>query len=230
MKSGNWLLVLLLLGGISGLILLLIWQFPGRLSDRGSQIHLTYATVLVCVIAGSALANRRLKAGHMLRYAFWWLLIGTGVFAVYSFRDEASAVKDRLLGELMPHRAQIVGGNVVLRMSNNGHFVVEALVDGTKVTFLVDTGASDVVLSPNDAKRLGFDESTLKFTKIYQTANGIIRGAPVRLGRVAIGSLSIANVRASVNGAPMNESLLGMSYLERLSGFEVTGNSLILKP
>lgn len=230
MKNSKWLLILLLFGGMSGLILLLVWQFPGRLSDRGSQIQLTYATLLVSMIAGSALAHRRLKAGHILRYAFWWILIGASIFTAYSFRDEAESVKDRLLGELMPHRAQNIDGNVVLRMSDNGHFVVEALVDGTKVTFLVDTGASDVVLSPNDAKRLGFDESSLKFTKIYQTANGIIRGAPVRLGKIAIGTLQIDEVRASVNGAPMSESLLGMSFLERLSGFEVTGNSLILKP
>jgi aspartyl protease family protein len=93
---------------------------------------------------------------------------------------------------------------------------------------MVDTGASDVVLSPADARRLGFDLAELKFTRIYQTANGTVRGAPVRLRRITIGPIEIEDVRASVNGAPMGTSLLGMSFLGRLMGYEVTTDTLTL--
>ena len=98
-----------------------------------------------------------------------------------------------------------------------------------KIKFLIDTGASDVVLNPSDAVRLGFNLKQLSFDKIYNTANGIVRGAPVKLGRVKIGPIEITNVRASVNGADMVTSLLGMSFLSRIGGYEVVGDRLTLK-
>ena len=108
--------------------------------------------------------------------------------------------------------------------------MVEALVDGTALRFLVDTGATDVVLSPADAQRLGFDLSSLSFTQLYNTANGTVRGAPVRLRNVSLGPIQLRDVRASINEAPMRSSLLGMSFLGRLSSFEIRGDSLTLIP
>jgi len=136
----------------------------------------------------------------------------------------------------------VVGNDVVIRAGNHGHFVAEVTVDGTDVRFLVDTGASDVVrflvdtgasdvvLSPADAERLGFDPARLRFSKFYRTANGTVRGAPVRLSEMKIGPIRVTDVRASVNEADMNRSLLGMSFLNRLSGYAVEGGRLILKP
>ena len=124
----------------------------------------------------------------------------------------------------------MVGNDVVIRAGNHGHFVAEVTVDGTDVRFLVDTGASDVVLSPADAERLGFDPARLRFSKFYRTANGTVRGAPVRLSEMKIGPIRVTDVRASVNEADMNRSLLGMSFLNRLSGYAVEGGRLILKP
>ncbi|MDE0994022.1 MAG: TIGR02281 family clan AA aspartic protease, partial [Rhodospirillales bacterium] len=95
---------------------------------------------------------------------------------------------------------------------------------------LIDTGASDVVLSPLDAKRLGFNLERLRYSKIYRTANGSVKGAPVILGQITIGSIQLLNVPASVNGADMNRSLLGMRFLNQLSRFEISGNQLILTP
>jgi len=106
--------------------------------------------------------------------------------------------------------------------------VVEALVDGEPVRFLVDTGASDVVLSPADARRIGFDPAQMSFTRTYNTANGLVQGAPVRLGAVEVGPIRIEDVRASVNGADMRRSLLGMSFLSRLGGYEVSEDALTL--
>ena len=118
---------------------------------------------------------------------------------------------------------------ISFRANAQGHFVVEADVDGTALRFLVDTGASDVSLSPADAERLGFDLAGLDYTRRYRTANGMIRGAPVRLARVAIGPIVLDDVRASVNEAAMKHSLLGMSFLERLSGYEVARETLTLR-
>ena len=97
------------------------------------------------------------------------------------------------------------------------------------IRFLVDTGASDVVLSPSDARKLGFDPDHLKFTRPYNTANGVVWGASVTLNRVAIGPVALDGVAASVNGAAMGQSLLGMSFLGRLSGYAVENGRMTLR-
>ena len=114
------------------------------------------------------------------------------------------------------------------------NFVVEAVVvrvgQAVPLRFLVDTGASDVVLSPRDADRLGFDVQGLAYTRRYRTANGSVYGAPVLIERMTIGPISVEGVRASVNGAQMGLSLLGMSFLSRLAGYDVSQETLTLRP
>ena len=101
-------------------------------------------------------------------------------------------------------------------------------MNGVALRFLVDTGASDVVLGPADARRLGFDVAALDYSRRYRTANGVVFGAPVTLDRVRVGPIALDDVRASVNGAEMARSLLGMSFLGRLKGYEVSDDVLTL--
>ena len=95
--------------------------------------------------------------------------------------------------------------------------------------FLVDTGASGIVLSPADAMRIGFDPVELSFTGYAETANGTVRTAAVRLGSIEIGPIRIDDLPATVNQAAMRGSLLGMSFLERLRSYEVRDGALILR-
>ncbi|RMF09614.1 MAG: TIGR02281 family clan AA aspartic protease [Alphaproteobacteria bacterium] len=121
------------------------------------------------------------------------------------------------------------GDEVVVRRARDGHFWVEADINGVTIPFLVDTGASHVVLSPADADRLGLYLTPNDYTQSYDTANGVVRAAPVELAEVRIGPLRVSNVTASVNGAPLRQSLLGMSFLGRLDGFEYRGDDLVLR-
>jgi aspartyl protease family protein len=98
---------------------------------------------------------------------------------------------------------------MVLYAGPNGHFMVEAWVDGTEIEFLVDTGATMVVLSADDASRLGMRRNSLDFTAAFETANGIARAAPVTLRELRIGSLELDDVNAAVMEAPIAVSLLG---------------------
>ena len=148
----------------------------------------------------------------------------------YSFRYDAANLGERLWAEVMPSRGMVADGVITFRESRGGHFIVDADVDGVSIPFLVDTGASDVTLKPSDARRLGFDLDGLSYDRTYRTANGTVRGASVRLRRVTIGPISVTQVRASVNAAEMTRSLLGMSFLSRLSGFEVAQGRLTLRP
>jgi aspartyl protease family protein len=117
---------------------------------------------------------------------------------------------------------------MVIPADPRGHFLVEAEVNGTAVTFLVDTGASSVVLSPDDARRAGLTPERLRFTERYRTANGTVRAAPVELREIRIGQLAQRYVPASVNEAPMGISLLGMTFLSRLESWSVEGGRLAL--
>jgi aspartyl protease family protein len=121
------------------------------------------------------------------------------------------------------------GDELIVRAGPNGQFMVNAVVDGVEVRFLVDTGASSVVLTAEDAERLGYRLDELEYSDRYQTANGEILGAPVVLPELRIGDLEIEDVRSSVIRAPLSTSLLGMTFLSRLESFEVRDKGLILR-
>ncbi len=114
--------------------------------------------------------------------------------------------------------------------AGDGHFWANAVVNEKAVHFLVDTGATQVVLTPADAQRLGFDNSNLVFDQKVATANGQTYAAMVTLTTVGVGQSEVNNVEALVVKDGLTTSLLGMSFLGRLSRFEATPSSLILHP
>ena len=224
--------ILVLVGlGLGGLVLFLAMRFPDALNSRGEQIQLTHALLILGVVGAAFVLHGRFQMRQAARHAAIWIGLGAMIVLGYSFRDDVASLGARLGGELMPFRAQEgPGGSVVIRAGDHGHFVAELQVNGQPIRFLIDTGASDVVLSPHDAERLGFDVQSLDFNRVYRTANGTVTGAPVRLDEVRLGTIVLRDVRASVNGAAMNRSLLGMSFLGRLGGYQVTGDRMTLTP
>jgi aspartyl protease family protein len=112
----------------------------------------------------------------------------------------------------------------------DGHYWATADVDGSAVRFLVDTGATAVALTADDAKRLGLDLASLDYRVKVTTADGQTRAAQVKLRSVTIAGARVENVDALVLEGGLKTSLLGMSYLGRLSSFEATRTALILKP
>jgi aspartyl protease family protein len=119
---------------------------------------------------------------------------------------------------------------VSLGRDHRGHFQAHGRVDGRQVSFMVDTGASVIALTERDADRLGIRPSRSAFTAPVQTANGVVRAAPVTLNSVDIGGLVVRDVRALVvSGGGLSENLLGLSYLTRLKRFEYSNNKLVLE-
>jgi aspartyl protease family protein len=115
----------------------------------------------------------------------------------------------------------------IYRAGPNGHFVLLAEVNGAPVRFLVDTGASLVFLTPDDARAAGFAQSELDYTQRVETGNGSVHAAPVLLRELRIDDFSLANVRAAVLDH-LGQSVLGMSFLARLKGFEMHEGSLTI--
>ncbi len=122
------------------------------------------------------------------------------------------------------------GGMVELRAERSGHFITTAEVNGRAVEIMVDTGATFVALSYEDAERAGIYLTSKDFTHSVGTANGRASVAPVSLSRVSIGDITVRNVQALVSEpGKLQTSLLGMSFLKRLSGFEMRSDTLYLK-
>jgi aspartyl protease family protein len=123
----------------------------------------------------------------------------------------------------------IAHDQLVLSATRNGHFTLEAAIDGTSIDFMVDTGATTVVLSPADAARVGLNPATLDYNAVFETGNGHTRVALITLDELTIGTLDLYDVQAAVITKPMSMSLLGMSALDRLDGYQVDGDRMILR-
>jgi aspartyl protease family protein len=122
------------------------------------------------------------------------------------------------------------GSAATIAKGRDGHYWASAQVNGARVRFLVDTGATAVALTADDARRLGLDLSHLDFAYRVVTASGESRAAPVKLASIDVGGAKVADVDALVIDKGLDTSLLGMTYLGRLSSFQATRQSLILRP
>ena len=121
------------------------------------------------------------------------------------------------------------GGDVTLRASASGHFETAAEINGRDVEVMVDTGATMVALTYEDAERSGIYLKEGDFTHSVSTANGIAKVAPVDIGTVAIGSITVRNVKGAVaERGKLHKTLLGMSFLGKLSRVEMRKQALVL--
>ena len=159
-----------------------------------------------------------------------WAALLIGLTGVYAYRFEAADFFDRVAAELLPSEPQVgQGGEAIVTRRLSGEFSVVSRVNGARVTFLFDTGASMVVLTAADARKAGIDTRGLAFDIPVATANGSALAAEIRLDRVAVGPIVMRNVPALVaKPGALEESLLGMSFLERLKSYTVERGRLIL--
>jgi aspartyl protease family protein len=222
-----WLIVLVIFGvGLWFLFDL----FPGSLSSESDMVHLVRSISILALISSGLLFKRRINFGEGFRNIAIWIGIAAILVLAYSYQDMFKSVASRIAAELLPGRPVVVSEGIVsLTRGDDGHFHVTGTANGIRLEFLIDTGATGISLSPDDAERLGVDLSTLRYTQIFQTANGMGRGAPWQLDRLAIGLIEFQNVAVSINEAEMSTSLLGMSFLNRLGSFEIKGRKLTLR-
>ena len=183
--------------------------------------RLIYLVLLLCLLAAFALpAIRRGGLGPMMKGAGSWALIFVGViFAVGLFLDMRTE---------MPSQSH-AGALVEVPRAPDGHYHLTLALDGTPVRFIVDTGASQVVLTREDAARVGIDPDALIYTGRALTANGEVRTAPARIEEVRLGEIVDRNVRVSVNDGRMPGSLLGMDYLDRFGRISIEDGRLMLE-
>jgi len=190
--------------------------------------------VLIGLLVISALLGSGLRLGEWLRYGLMWsVLIFVLVFG-YHNRFQLQDFGSQLTMGVMPlsplSRTAENSPSVTLTRALNGHFETQALVNHqTHIYFMLDTGASSVVLSHEDARQLGIDVDALVYSIPTSTANGEARAAQIVLASLKIGAIERQNVRALVaQPQALSDSLLGMNFLNSLSGYTVRADQLTL--
>ncbi|WP_281856360.1 retropepsin-like aspartic protease family protein [Litoreibacter halocynthiae] len=190
--------------------------------DSEDTARLIYLVLLGSVIAGYFLISNRARMGEMARQAALWGFIFVGVIVAYGLWNDVSKT-------VLPRQSTFENGRIEVPVRSDGHYHLTLHVGDVPVEFIVDTGASSVVLTQEDAERVGIDTETLIYGGRASTANGEVRTARVTLENVRLGELDEGRVRAFVNEGELDSSLLGMAYLRRFGRVEITPNTLVLE-
>ena len=196
--------------------------------DWGS---LAYYLALVMFVGGSVLVLFRERLSVALEATLFWVVVGFVLVFVYTYRGELRGIGERVTSELMPGRVTIRSERTVdIVRGRGGDFQVAAQINGTRVAMALDTGASAVVLTQEAAKAAGLPLELLSYTVQVDTANGRTRAAAVTLDRLAVGGIVERSVPALIaQSGQLRTSLLGMSFLNRLEGWEVRGDKLLMR-
>ncbi|MGC1356838.1 MAG: TIGR02281 family clan AA aspartic protease [Xanthobacteraceae bacterium] len=226
----------LLLWVLLGAVLIALVLIIARRGDDASGLSAAdlgslAQKIVVLVIAGAvALMLFRERFAQALTAALFWVSLALVLVVAYSYRFELHDIADRVMTELVPgHATTTAGRTVQVARAANGDFAVTAQINGARVSMVLDTGASSVVLTREDAKAAGLPLEVLAYTVSIDTANGRTQAAPVTLDRVGIGGLVEHSIAALVaQPGQLKVSLLGMSFLNRLQSWEVRGDRLLL--
>jgi len=190
------------------------------------------ATKLVALVFVGmlVLALFRQRFSHALESALIWVVVALLLLIGYTYRFELRDVAERVLAELVPGRAATRGRTVEIARGPGGSFFVTVQINGARVSMVLDTGASAVVLTQEAAKAAGLPLEVLNYSVNVDTANGRARAAPVTLERVSVGGITERLVPALIaQPGQLRVNLLGMSFLNRLQSWEVRGDKLIMR-
>jgi aspartyl protease family protein len=186
------------------------------------KAYLFYMILLLIGVGGGFLFSRREKISQTLQQALVWVLIFVGVITAYGFKDVFTA-------QVFPSTAMQNGnGSVTLSRADDGHFYANIKINDRYVEFVIDTGASAIVLSKQDAEHIGISTDNLNYLGKAETANGTVSTAFIRLDVVKLGNIIDYDLPASVNGGELFGSLLGMDYINLFREFKINGDRLTL--
>ncbi|UWQ02794.1 TIGR02281 family clan AA aspartic protease [Aliiroseovarius crassostreae] len=184
--------------------------------------RLAYLALLLSAVAGYFISENRFNLGQTLRHALIWVFIFIGAMAGVGLWND-------IRNDISPKQSFIeTSGQVVLPRAFDGHFYIQLKMNGQPIDFIVDTGASNVVLTKEDAERAGVDPSSLRYFGRALTANGTTRTAPANIARVELEGITDYGVEVWVNEGEMPQSLLGNSYLQRFDKIEIRRDQLVL--
>ncbi|MCP1167748.1 retropepsin-like aspartic protease family protein [Limimaricola litoreus] len=182
---------------------------------------LAYLGLLGAAIAGWFVVQHRDRLGQLAQQAALWALIFVGVIA-------AAGLWGDIRDDVTPRQTMVGAQGIEVPQARDGHYYLTLDINGAPVEFVVDTGATDMVLSREDARRAGIDPEELNYFGSAVTANGTVRTARVTLDSVALGQIEDEGLGAVVTDGDLSASLLGMGYLRLFGRLEIEGGKLML--
>lgn len=197
--------------------------------ENNDLSQIVYLVILILIMSYGMINRKEMSLKKIVKYFLIWSLIGLIIIALYAYRFEFNNFKERISGEINPTSAQLnQQGQLIINISDDSHFYVKILINKKPILFMVDTGASDIVLNLQDALKIGVNPKNLIFNRQFQTANGRVLGASIILKEVEISGIKFKDVKASVTNGEMGVNLLGMSFLRRFGKYEFYQDRLIL--
>jgi aspartyl protease family protein len=221
-----WLAIVLALGVAVGSRNSELWN---RLNEHDLASLIT-SGIWAAVVGGAVMVIFRNQLSKALTAALVWAAIAVALLVGYTYRSDLRAIADRVMAEVVPGWVAQKGNVVEIARGRAGDFSVRAQVNGARVSMMLDSGASAVVLTQEAAKAAGLPLEVLQYTTNVDTANGRTRAAPVTLDRITIGDIVERSVPALIaQPGTLRTNLLGMSFLNRLESWEVRGDQLLLR-
>jgi aspartyl protease family protein len=226
------LLWILLFGLGLGLLVLVARHDTGTIAGLWPRefSSLVVYTVLLVFVGSAVIAMFRRRWLHALESALLWVIVAVLLMVGYTYRFDLREVSERVLAEVIPGRPAARGKMVEITRSRGGEFAVAVHINGVRIPMMLDTGASSVVLTQEAAKAAGLPLQVLSYSVNVETANGRAHAAPVTIDRLAVGNIVERSIPALIaQPGQLRTSLLGMSFLNRLEGWEVRGDRLVMR-
>ncbi len=222
----------LLIGLSLAVVLMVSGHGQGTIGDLSTT---DFASLLVKIgwlvlIGGAVIAIFRDRLMKAIEAAVLWIVIALLLMFGYTYRFQLRDITDQVMAELAPGHVAESGHTVALARTQSADFQINTQVNGRNVPMILDTGASAVVLTNEDARTIGLPVEMIKYTVGIATANGHTKAAEVTLDQVAVGSIVERAVPALIaQPGQLKTSLLGMSFLNRLQSWEMRGDRLVMR-
>ncbi len=197
--------------------------------DGDDNVRL-FILITFAVLVASSLFARRTPMRNMMKMLLGWIAIFAVLIGVSTFRHEAGQVWKRVKAELMPGNSIDEDGSIRIPISDDGHFWVDANVDGQNIKLMVDSGASQTSIGYEIASGLGISVDEGGFAVPVDTANGTVKAFRGTIKRLKVGPIIRGDFGILVSRSFGNISVIGMDFLSSLDGWRVEGRDLILNP
>ena len=194
------------------------------------NLNLVYAIGMLVLVA-SALFSRRIGFGEIVRNILIWVAIFAAFIVAFSYKDQLLGVWDHVSGEFTGENDQAIVGNTLrIRQSDDGHFWINAEVNGNQVRFLVDSGATTTAMNLSTATAVRIDVNEIGFPTYVSTANGDVEVRRAKIESLKVGSMRTEDLPIVVAEEFGDTNVLGMNFLSKLDSWRVEGNEMILEP
>jgi len=186
-------------------------------------------SIFALILVGSSLMARRLPLGQSVKMALAWVAIFGGVYVLFLFRGEGAEIWNRIRGDIAGEAGQTVGRSLRIPQNEDGHFWVRADLNGTKVRFLIDSGATVTTISAETARAAGIEPMSGPAVMV-ETANGMVAAHPARIGSLKVGDITRTAEPVHITEGDTDTAVLGMTFLSRLKSWKVERGTLTLEP